>query len=552
MDAIEAISILLVDDREEGLVALEAVLDSPSYNLVKASSGQEALKHLLEQDFALILMDVQMPEMDGFQTAEIIKKRPKSKDIPIIFITAINKDEQYVLSGYKSGAVDYLFKPFDPSVLKSKVAVFVELYKQNKELKRQAEVIRESERVNRERALAQLEIENLRRYQSLADAIPHAVWRSKADGTLDYFNKVWCTYTGLTFEQSLGNGWQYALHPYCLKKVLEHWNKAMQDGLDFEVICQIRRAKDQNYRWNIFRAVAERRNSGQIAAWIGTFTDIHDQKLAEETLNQNRIALQQAVEARDEFLSIASHELKTPLTSLKLQLQLLHRKARSNSQEALSNPAVAQKLEAIDKQVLRLTALIESLLDVARIQNQKLQFDFELVDLSALVSDVSARFLDEIKSTGSILRVEVPDSATGVWDKLRLEQVLSNLLSNAVKYGGNGPIDVKLTVDEHNATLIVADRGIGISEENKSRIFQRFERLRSATNVGGLGLGLYIVHQIVEGHNGIIQVESELDRGSTFIITLPRRLDRLSERAPAHPQPETSSGPSARSALVAS
>lgn len=176
------IDILLVDDKEENLLALEAVLQSPLYNLIKKKSGAEALKHLLHHDCAIILLDVQMPEMDGFETASFIKKSERSRNIPIIFITAINTDDRFVQVGYKSGAVDYLFKPFEPEILKSKVAVFAELYRNQQEIRRQNLLLRENDRKDRERALAELELRSLRReqviqskYRELVESLEHAI-----------------------------------------------------------------------------------------------------------------------------------------------------------------------------------------------------------------------------------------------------------------------------------------------------------------------------------------------------------------------------------------
>ena len=208
----QQVDVLIVDDRIDGLITLEAVLNMPGLNLVKAQSGKEALDLLNLYEFAVILLDVQMPEMDGFEAAQHIRKNEKYKHTPIIFVTAINKDDQYIYRGYEVGAVDYLFKPFEPQILRAKVNTFIELFLKSKKLQEQAELIRESERRERYLRLAELEVENLRRYRNLADAIPHIVWRARGDGTLDYANKGWTDYTGLTLEQTVGSSWQSAIH----------------------------------------------------------------------------------------------------------------------------------------------------------------------------------------------------------------------------------------------------------------------------------------------------------------------------------------------------
>jgi two-component system, sensor histidine kinase len=172
------IEILLVDDREDGLIALEALLQqNKDYELVKARSGRQALDLLPNHDFAAILLDVQMPYMDGFETAALMRKTREAANTPIIFVTAIDKDERYVYRGYEAGAVDYIFKPFDPIILNSKVAVFAQLHQQRKQLLRQSLQLRAQENLRHNAEVQALEIENLQRYRSLGDAIPHIIWR---------------------------------------------------------------------------------------------------------------------------------------------------------------------------------------------------------------------------------------------------------------------------------------------------------------------------------------------------------------------------------------
>jgi CheY-like chemotaxis protein len=240
--------ILLVDDRSDGLLTLEAVLKGGAYQLVKASSGKEALELLRQYHFAVILLDVQMPDMDGFETAKQIKQQENGRHVPIIFITAINKEVDHVNRGYISGAVDYIFKPFEPDVLRSKVAVFVDLYRLQRRVEEQSQLLVESERKDREYRIAQLELRNLRRYHGLADAIPHIVMKAKPDGTVDYLNRFWCQYTGLTEEQALGDGWRSSFNMNDLQNFLTQWDRVRVTGENFEVECRIRE-KSSEERW---------------------------------------------------------------------------------------------------------------------------------------------------------------------------------------------------------------------------------------------------------------------------------------------------------------
>jgi signal transduction histidine kinase len=279
--------------------------------------------------------------------------------------------------------------------------------------------------------------------------------------------------------------------------------------------------------------------AGVVYAVCGIATDITERKKLEEErgllLEQEKSAravAEAAVRMRDEFLSIASHELYTPITSLKLTLQCLMR-------GATTLPAGAPKLLGVaERQCQRLVRLIEDLLNVTRAQAGKLELKLEEVDLRALSQEVVERLDAELKRAGTMVvwRAEAP--VLGTWDRARMDQVVTNLLLNAIKYGGGKPIEISVTAEGDKAELVVADRGIGIDPSRQPHIFERFERGVSAQHYGGLGLGLYICRQIVVAHGGSIRVESELGVGSAFIVELPRH--RCS-----HPQP-TDVSPAAR------
>jgi PAS domain S-box-containing protein len=268
------VNVLLVDDREENLVALRAILEPLGQNLVSAGSGEEALRALLDHDFACILLDVQMPGLDGFETAELIKRRERSRSIPIIFLTAISKDEQHVFRGYSTGAVDYLFKPFDPQVLRSKVAVFVDLQLKTAELKRRGELLRERD-VAEERRVSE------DRYRQLADAMPQIVWAADREGRATYYNRRWYEYTGQTVELAGEAGWKLAVHPDDLPAAVAKRAETLASGEVFEVEYRFR-AADGTYRWHLGRAVPIQGTDGAIDFWIGTATDIHDHKRTQQ------------------------------------------------------------------------------------------------------------------------------------------------------------------------------------------------------------------------------------------------------------------------------
>lgn len=249
---------------------------------------------------------------------------------------------------------------------------------------------------------------------------------------------------------------------------------------------------------------------------------VHSQ-LSMAALRLRTAELSALLGARDEFLSIASHELKTPITSLRMQLQMTERSTRSESGRASSPERLAKALRTSLIQVDRLTSLVEELLDVARIRSGHLQLDFVPVDLVPLARDTLERLSGQLAQAGCQVQFDAPPSLFGVWDARRLEQVLTNLTSNAMKYAPGVPLEVRLSeAGEERIRLEVRDFGPGVPQAQRDTIFDRFDRGSASRNAGGLGLGLFISRQIVSAHGGSITVEGPPGGGARFVIVLPR------------------------------
>jgi signal transduction histidine kinase len=387
----DKLEILIVDDVKDNLLALKSLLARDDVNISQAQSGTEALDLMMNHDFSLALLDVQMPGMDGFELAELMRGSNKTKNIPIIFVTAIARDQKYVFKGYESGAVDFIWKPLDSHIVNSKVNVFLELHQQKKELQKKVEE---------------------------------------------------------------------------LKKIQDEQAK---------LLFQLNKTKEE---------------------------------------------LEQAVRVREEFMSIAGHELKTPLTTLKLQIQIRKRNLKKGNDSSFTTEKLAKMFDSDDKQVGRLTRLIDDMLDISRISSGKLSMNLEDFDLCSLVHDVIERHLELFKAEGNQIQIDSCKSINGRWDKFRIEQVITNLLTNAFRYGEGKPIKISIRTEQDRAVVVIEDKGIGIAEEDLKRIFQRFERA-TGTEASGLGLGLYIVSQIIEAHKGFVNVESDPGKGSVFTIDLP-------------------------------
>ena len=273
-----------------------------------------------------------------------------------------------------------------------------------------------------------------------------------------------------------------------------------------------------------------------------------DQVLLESIAGRAALAIEDArlysaaldsLRLRDDFLSVAGHELKNPLNALQLQLRVLARKAR---EERLSD-SLAERAERVARTGERLGVLIEDLLDVSRITAGQLQLQRSEMDLSTLASEGVSRMAEEFLRAGCEVRVEAQTPVVGLWDRLRLEQVVTNLLSNAIKYGRSKPVPVRVEAAPGLARLFVTDQGYGIAPEEQARIFQRFQRAEATRHIQGLGLGLWICRQIAESHGGTLRVVSEPGKGSTFVLELPHPESGSSSDASLRSRVPTPGGP---------
>jgi len=415
------VKILVVDDREDNLFSIETILDKDGYTLVKANSGRAALKILLHQhDFALILMDVQMPGMNGLETATLISEREKLKHIPIIFITAFSYEEGNIFQGYQRGGVDYIYKPINPELLRVKVSVFVELYRRNHEL-----LIQE--------------------------------------------------------------------------KNLLLANQKLEE-------------------------------------------EIEERKMTEEKIRllnlqliENNATLQSANQELDRFAYVASHDLQEPLR----KIQIFSDKLTIQLGSGIEND-VKVYLEKIGKASKRMQQLVNDLLTFSRQTNDDL--DFEQTDLNELLSDVLFDLeMDIQKKKAKITAEHLPVIAV---IPSQIRQLFQNLISNSIKFSRPDrvpEISIKTEIIKGSAInnidsrlnentfyrIYITDNGIGFDTKYLVDIFVIFKRLHTYHEFEGTGIGLSICKKIIEKHKGFITAESEPDKGSTFIITLPEKVSEI-------------------------
>lgn len=463
-----------------------------SFPVDTASGGEEALKKILNNSYSLIILDVQMPDMDGFEVAGIISEYSKTKDIPIIFLTAVNTDKQYIAKGYSSGGVDYITKPIDPDILLLKVKTMYRLYEQSRRLNEiHLDLLQEIEQRKKAEKAAQ---EKAAELHSTLESIPQIAFTTTDNGTIEYTNSKWLEYSSSPSEYPPVHEDDMDLQAAICQTI--------KSGEPLEAELRIRKLNSQVYRCHLLRLLPVLEN-GQVVKWAGTFTDIEDQK--------------QIAEKKDEFISIASHELKTPLTSIKGYLQLLER-------ETAGKLPFALYVERTLSQVKKLDGLIADLLDISKMENGKLLFEENKFDFDKLL-DTQLEMFHHTYPDYTITRTG--RAGTPVYgNEQRLEQVLINFLNNAIKYSPGVKkimIDTRVT-DDSQLRVAVKDFGIGIPKDEQQKLFNKFYRAPQASSgFQGMGIGLYICAQIISRHHGTLGVESEPGQGSTFHFNIPLR-----------------------------
>lgn len=486
--------ILIVDDNENNIYSLKKLLESQDFQVHAVNSGEAALAKALQNDYFLIILDVQMPGMDGFEVAETLAAYSKTKEIPIIFLSAINTDKRFITKGYMSGGIDYVTKPIDPEILMLKVKTFYNV-QQNKLAMKKSHQSLELEVEERKEAQVYMRSE-IDHFHLMLEALPQIAFTLNQDGVVNFVNKNW-------FDYSSSDQVFPETHPDDLN-IQEEFLQCTSKGKALELEVRIKSRDSGDYRYHLLRMSPVYQNE-KVKNWVGTFTDIDDQKKVEKE--------------KDEFLSIASHELKTPLTSIKAYSQLLERKMIKSKE----NTNVVFVTKALD-QIEKLNTLLADLLDVSKIENGKLKINKEPSDLEQLINST----VETILQTSNNRNVKI-DRHFEIrkqlihFDAIRIEQVLINFLTNAIKYSPeNNQIIVTTSTTNSEVKVSVTDFGIGIPAIKQDAVFRKFYRVEeSSVQFQGMGIGLFICSEIIKEHKGTIGVLSKVNEGSTFYFTLP-------------------------------
>ncbi len=495
----KTIHIVVVEDENIVALDIERSLKKFGYDVIAVlTSGEEALVAVEKNLPDLVLMDIQLKgEMTGIEAASEIQKK---YNIPVIFLTAY-ADESTFNKAKESEPYGYILKPFEEADLHTTIEVTL---KKHKYFLRKESVL--TERFNENEDMFELFIESVKDY---------AIYILDKEGRVTSWNAGAARICGYSADEVIGkpfsffyskNGEGQSIDPdEILLRALKH-GRYIEEGW--------RTRKDSVNYWASETLTAIFDKNGKHYGFGKVIHDLTKQKNEEE-------ALKKAIESRDEFLSIAAHELKTPLSILKLQSQMLM--PSFMKEKLFSKEKLEQFAELTIKQVQRLTLLVEDMVDVSRIRSGRLTLAKEKCNLRELISELIERYKDKFVEAGCGTPQfnYTTENVVGNWDKIRLEQVINNLFNNIILYARGNPVSVNLKMNNSEAQLEVKDYGAGISKENLKKIFNRFERAVDPNEASGLGLGLYISSQIINAHHGKIWANSEVGKGSTFYVNLP-------------------------------
>ena len=501
--------ILLVDDQAARLMTYEAILADLPVRTVRSSSGNEALQQLLKQDFAAVLLDVNMPDMDGFEVARLIRGHPHLERTPIIFVTGFEVSALDQLKGYEVGAIDYISVPIIPEILRSKVAVLVELHQRHRELQELNRALKDV-RAELDSQYAGDMAHQRSQYEAILSNTPDFAYVFDLHHRFAYANEGLLKMWGKTREEAIGKN--------CLELGYEPWHAAMHDREIDEIVVTKKPIRGEvpftgtygrrNYDYLMVPVLGA---DGEVAAVAGITRDITERKQMEESLRESD-------RRKDEFIAMLAHELRNPVAPIRNAGELLLRLATDERQVALAG--------VLKRQTEQLSRLLDDLLEVARVTQGRIELRRENVAIQACVQMAVEAVEPVIKEREQRLSVTRQGLSIFVYaDKARLTQCIANLLTNATKFTpANGAIRVNSRIEHGHAIIEVSDTGVGIAADLLPQLFGLFVQGQRSLDrsEGGLGIGLSVCKRLIEMHGGHVTGSSEgVGHGSTFAIHLP-------------------------------
>jgi two-component system, sporulation sensor kinase E len=490
IEKLDKVKILLVDDHPENLLALQAVLFQPDYHLVSANSGEEALRCVLEEDFAVILLDVQMPGLDGFETARLIKVREKSKDIPILFVTAISQAPKHVLDGYAVGAIDYIFKPFQPEILKRKVEGFVQIYRQSRQIIQQQQLLLEqAKEIERERQIQLYHSE--KRFSKIFQSSPSLIAiRSTVDWHYIDVNESWLHFTGYAYEEVIGK-----------TENLCSFTVDNQDEIPINYEKYVNQAV-RNVQVTYMAKSGERRHG-----LLSTETiDIQDEKCLVLSITDitERVNLLKEMARLDrlnlvgEMAAGIAHEIRNPMTTVRGFLQVLK-----------THPT-ADYIDLMLEELDRANSIITEFLSLAKNKLADRNWQF----LNPIIQSLTPLIEAEAVLGGKTIELKLNECPLLLLDEKEIRQLILNLSLNGLEaMTTGGALSIHTFCLEEEVVLEVQDQGSGINEELLDKLGTPF----LTTKEKGTGLGLAVCYSVVARHGAQMKVKTS-SSGTTFSI----------------------------------
>lgn len=541
------IKLLLVDDNPDNLLALEAVLGDRNYTLVKCLSGEEALRNLLKHEIAVIVLDVQMPGMDGFETARLIKAREKTKEIPIIFISATSNESEHFYTGYSVGAIDYMLKPFVPHILRAKIDGFANIYISNKKLQQQTELLhqktKELEKMNKELMRTAYKLNK-------TEAQARVIRQTSSDTMITFDEASIILAANPALERMFGYKEEEVVGKpitMLLPCLLNHDYREVANcpvsgsGIGKLAVVTPRRSDGSSFYAEIQlgKALVEEE---QIYAC--TIADITERKEFERRLLEAKEKAEIAARAKTDFLAMVSHEIRTPMNGVIGMTALLLETDLDDEQREYT--------EIIHKSGDALLSVINDILDFSKIESGKMEIEEIPFQLEECIGETFGLFMGKSKRAGLGMSYELDPAIPGILlaDVTKLRQVLNNLVGNAIKFTEQGGISIRTRMlggdaNELTVEVRVEDTGVGIPESKLGLLFKPFSQLDSSMTrkYGGTGLGLAICKNLVELMGGSIGVDTSYSQGAAFVFTF---------KAKVYVQPEEEGQPPGRSTDSAS
>ncbi|MEX0968002.1 MAG: response regulator [Bacteroidia bacterium] len=485
----ESVKILLVDDKPKNLYALEELLAADNRTILKAGSGRLALKMALQEDVALILLDVQMPEMSGFEVAELLKGNNRTRNIPIIFVTAINKEEKYVKRGYESGAVDYLFKPIDPEITAAKVSAFIKIFRQQKVLEEQ----------NRRMEKLSMLVQNSADIMCILNS---------DDLTIEEVNPCWKNYLGYSTEEVKGTNFLIYLVQEKAPEIRDLLNPASADNkitLNYDAEMVGKDGSHKCINWN------SRYKDGQ---WYSNGRDVAEQREVQKHREELVEHLQRANAQLDRYAHTIAHDLKTPLRGINSLTHWLAHDYRDKFDEEGQ-----AKLDLIISRTTYLYKLLDDILLYSTLDKANLE-DAELQDLNDIIQEE----IKAMKIPGHIeVKLENKLPSINMLQK-HVRLIFHHLIANSVKFMDKrkGIIRIAYRITENQPAISITDNGTGIEQKYFTKIFALFQTLSNDNEDISTGVGLPVVKKVLELYGADIRVDSKVGEFTTFTLSFPK------------------------------